>query len=151
MGSHPVLCPRESLERPAIGGSMFAFAPPEIVARLQKAGIEVVTDDTPRRQIPLADPLVVQPCFDPEDEDGRPYRLELAPDDLHKANISGGDPYYCEVPDPAADVTFHDSEKHLFVQYLRRAFRWGGFPGWEHDPRCPEREIAHLAEGLLAI
>lgn len=86
------------------------------------------------------DPLVVYP---PEgalselgqgegDIDGsRLFEAVLAPDDLHKDNISGGDPYAIALPDPAADSLFLN-ERHglLFVPYLRLAIlRWGGFPG----------------------
>ena len=57
----------------------------------------------------------------------------LAPDDLHKDNTSGGDPYGLLLPCPAADFEFIN-ERHglLFVPYLRLAvLRWGGFPGLE--------------------
>ena len=61
-----------------------------------------------------------------------PSPLWLAPDRLHKANISGGDPYGIELPFRGADPPF-DGEPHdlPFVDYLRLAFRWGGFPGLE--------------------
>jgi len=83
------------------------------------------------------DPLVVDALesavdsLDDEDEDG-PAFLALAPDDLHKANTSGGDPYGITVPDLRADAEFLN-ERHglLFVEYLRLCFRWGGFPGYE--------------------
>ena len=35
-----------------------------------------------------------------------PFRIDLAPDDFHKANISGGAPYCIEVPFPGADPLF---------------------------------------------
>ena len=83
------------------------------------------------------DPLVVDPpegalsfFFDEEDaEDGQ--FAGLAPDDLHKDNTSGGDPYGVRLPNPAADFLF-EYERHnlLFVPYLRLAIlQWGGFPG----------------------
>ena len=58
-------------------------------------------------------------------------RAGLAPDDLHKDNTSGGDPYGVRLPNPAADFLF-EYERHglLFVPYLRLAIlEWGGFPG----------------------
>ncbi len=58
------------------------------------------------------------------------FRIDLAPDHLHKANISGGSPYCIEVPFLGADPLLSD-ERHglLFLDYLRLAFRWAGFPG----------------------
>jgi hypothetical protein len=83
------------------------------------------------------DPLVVDPpegalsfLYDEEDESEAMF-AGLAPDDLHKDNISGGDPYGVRLPNPAADFLF-EYERHnlLFVPYLRLAIlQWGGFPG----------------------
>ena len=65
--------------------------------------------------------------------------IDLAPDWLHKAHVSGGSPYTVEVPNRAIDGPLLD-EPHstTFVNYLRIAFRWGGFPGW--DPEQPTRD-----------
>jgi hypothetical protein len=80
------------------------------------------------------DPLVVDPPEDPlsdlyEEEDG--VFVCLAPDDLHKDNVSGGDPYGLHLPNPSADFLFmYERHDLLFVPYLRLAIlRWGGFPG----------------------
>jgi hypothetical protein len=61
-----------------------------------------------------------------------PSLLCLAPDFLHKINNSGGDPYGIDLPFRGADPPF-DGEPHdlPFVDYLRLALRWGGFPGLE--------------------
>lgn len=91
------------------------------------------------------DPLVV---YDPEgaisDLDDWEMMLEegdvdaserfegsLAPDELHKDNISGGDSYSVGLPDPSADFVLLNERHELhFVPYLRMAIlRWGGFPG----------------------
>jgi hypothetical protein len=60
--------------------------------------------------------------------------------------------YTIELPDAAADARLkgapHDAS---FVNYLRLAFRWGGFPGWERHQNRPEKELALLTEGLLPI
>ena len=60
-----------------------------------------------------------------------PFTAGLAPDDLHKDNISGGDPYSVALPDPSADfVLLYERHGLLFVPYLRLALlRWGGLPG----------------------
>jgi hypothetical protein len=61
-----------------------------------------------------------------------PLYLDLAPDCLHKANISGGAPYAMIVPSDTADAIFENEAHELpFVEYLRLCFRWGGFPGLE--------------------
>ena len=106
------------------------------------------------------DPLVVDPpegalafLFDAEEDEGRSegskWFAGLAPDDLHKDNVSGGDPYGVHLPNPSADFTFF-YERHglLFVPYLRFAILdWGGFPGL--DGRAIRFEpLADLVAGL---
>jgi len=106
------------------------------------------------------DPLVLYPFMDavqawfgedlvfeePEIE------LPLAPDDISKAFQSGGDPYAVKLPDPIADGLFlNEPHKTTFVEYLRIAFQWGGFPGWERAAQRPDKELGYLREGLLAI
>jgi hypothetical protein len=60
-----------------------------------------------------------------------PDGLALAPDDLYKDNVSGGDPYGVYLPKPSADFVFLYERRDLyFVPYLRLAIlHWGGFPG----------------------
>ena len=66
-----------------------------------------------------------------------PIELSLAPDSLHKANISGGPPYGIELPFLGVDPIFANEDHRLpFVDYLRMCFRWAGFPGLaEHAGR----------------
>lgn len=60
--------------------------------------------------------------------------------------------YTMALPDAGADAAL-DGEPHKtsFVGYLRIAFRWGGFPGWERYDKRPEKELKFLSEGLLPI
>jgi hypothetical protein len=84
--------------------------------------------------------------FDPE-----PFRVPIAPDYLHKYNISGGMWYHIVLPNPAADavLTAEDHEAR-FVCYLRLCFRWGGIPGLEFaDVTAPE--IAFLTRDLFPL
>jgi len=82
------------------------------------------------------DPLVVDP---PEGalsflfDEGDGIFVGLAPDDLHKDNTSGGDPYGLQLPNPSADfLLMYERHNMLFVPYLRLAIlNWGGFPGLE--------------------
>lgn len=111
------------------------------------------------------DPLAVHPPATAdwqleEWEDGRsgvhpellgPHHLSLAPDHLHKANISGGPPYGVELPFRGADPIFVNEAHGLpFVDYLRLCFRWGGFPRLErHADRADVRAcVARLCDGI---
>lgn len=84
------------------------------------------------------------------DED-EPLTIDIAPDALHKANISGGGPYAIIVPDAAVDAHLDEEPNDVgFVAYLRIAILdWGGFPGWadSEGPRPPE--LDRLREGLV--
>jgi hypothetical protein len=76
-----------------------------------------------------------------------PFGLDLAPDYLHKANISGGPPYGIELPFCGADPIFANEEHNLpFVDYLRLCFRWGGFPRLE---RYADRsDVQHFLDAM---
>jgi hypothetical protein len=78
--------------------------------------------------------------------------IAIAPDDLHKANTSGDDPYEIAVPDLRADGEVQN-ERHrlLFVDYLRLCFRFGGFPGYEGQDRDVPPELEMLQSGLIAF
>ena len=104
------------------------------------------------------DPLVVFPLDDALEE--RKQRMEdegeavvtIAPDDLHKANTSGGEPYEIAVPDLRADGELLNERHHLlFVDYLRLCFRFGGFPGYDGIDRGMPWEIEILRKDLLAF
>ena len=110
----------------------------------------------PRGNPVAPDPLVVYALdegiveFDDDDDDGeRPTALTIAPDDLHKANTSGGDPYEMAIPDLRADGELLNERHELFfVDYLRLAFRFGGFPGYEGRSTTPV-ELKQLAADLI--
>jgi hypothetical protein len=60
--------------------------------------------------------------------------------------------YTIDLPNGAADAPLRgESHNTTFVNYLRIAFKWGGFPGWEHQANRPELELKKLTEGLLEI
>ena len=108
----------------------------------------------------LTDPLVIDgpavTISENEMFEGEPdYEPEcvLAPDRYHKHEISGGQPYSIGLPCPAADAVLLYEENELYlVDYLRRCFRYGGFPGFfDDESRIPEREMAMLTGGLLEI
>jgi hypothetical protein len=113
----------------------------EVVGSVNFVGVH------PEWDFEYADPLVVDCPIDHivreyeereasgwfEEEDTDRFPLDLAPDYLHKADVSGGAPYSIWVPDAAADARweFDDLHETAFVGYLRSALLdWGGFPGW---------------------
>jgi hypothetical protein len=120
------------------------------------------------RELWTTDPLVIE-YFDPvkqykswkwnRDEFGDdyldcigPFRLEVAPDELHKAALSGGGPYSmaCDVPTVDA-VLLEQRHCACLVPYLKIAFDWGGFPGFECYPDAPLEFINNLKRDLLPL
>jgi len=103
------------------------------------------------------DPLVVYALdegaleYDQEEdeEEGTPSAITIAPDDLHKANTSGGAAYEMAIPDLRADGELLNERHQLFfVDYLRLSFRFGGFPGYDGAGEVPA-DISVLKTGLL--
>jgi hypothetical protein len=75
-------------------------------------------------------------------------RLDLSPDRLHKANVSGGSPYGVALPDASVDPVWCNDDLHpatTFVDYLRSALlRSGGFPAWSGPPEVQRALAARL-------
>jgi hypothetical protein len=84
------------------------------------------------------------------EEDESIFPFTIAPDDLLKANISGA-AIDVMLPNTGADAAFLESERRMFVAYLRESFRWGGFPGLKHYPNHDAALLAQLREGLLPL
>lgn len=83
----------------------------------------------------------------PEYREGRPFELPIAPDHLHKDNVSGGAPYGLVLPDACADALIVTETATSFVSYLQRVFATGGFPRPSRHPR--QWAVTHaLAAGL---
>src|SRR5262245_4080235 len=113
---------------------------PEGLDPLVVFGPEVAVSDIDDREI-LAE----------EGEKGDSKRLEvgLAPDELHKDNVSGGEPYSVAMPELSADfMLLYERHNLLFVPYLRMAIlRWGGFPGLDMQ-EVSFRALDDLVAGL---
>jgi hypothetical protein len=113
--------------------------------------------DEPRSGV-CTDPLMVEPLtrvigiFEDQEFEGRKY-VSLAPDDCFKSGGGGCGPYGMWVPNARADGVFAviGCKGPTFVDYLRNAFRWGGFPGWAGRRGCPHKTISKLTEGLTPI
>ena len=78
-----------------------------------------------------------------------PSSKGISPNAHHKADFSDGTPYEMALPDPRADAELLN-ERHgiFFVDYLRLAFRFGGFPGFD-APECPLGIMPLLRRELL--
>ncbi len=58
--------------------------------------------------------------------------MDLAPDYLHKAGVSGGPPYGMALPNPGVEgLLLWERHQTTFVSYLRICMRWAGMPGWD--------------------
>lgn len=78
------------------------------------------------------------------------FILPVAPDRLHKANISSDAPYGFRLPDSTAEGLFVGDVAMPFVSYLNWVFRHGGFPGSASgDAQWKVKQ--GLAAGLLAL
>ena len=128
----------------------------EVVGEVNLTGRHPTID--PPGNTVATDPLLVYGLdegaleYDEEDGDeGAPCAITIAPDDLHKANVSGGSPYTMAFPDARADGELvHERHQLFFVDYLRLCFEFGGFPGYEGKGTQPQ-ELRALAEGLVAF
>jgi hypothetical protein len=87
--------------------------------------------------------------------DAEPYELDFSPDDLHKADISGGAPYAVRVPDASADaLVVWEPHETTFVNYLRIVLRFAGMGGMGevrhhgHDLFPTPPEVERLAAEL---
>lgn len=78
------------------------------------------------------------------------FVLPLAPDRLHKDNVSGGPPYGIILPDGSADGLFVGETTMPFVSYLNWVFRNGGFP-WPTPPDNQWLLKQALARDLLPL
>ena len=68
-----------------------------------------------------------------QEESGEAFIVDLAPDHLHKAGISGGMPYGLPGDRPRADtILLYERHCTSFTGYLRRALYWRGFPGFDY-------------------
>jgi hypothetical protein len=82
---------------------------------------------------------------DPEiGEDG--FFFDFAPDELHKANISGAT-HEIEMAQYVADPVIHGVAGRsgiTLVEYLRMSIAWGGMPGWSFKPDQAPAALAAL-------
>ena len=133
-GSHPALCFWEGPDFPGV------YADPLMVT-LDHFNFEIESWEQDYDDGEDPGPMAPVIGWEPQMK----ARLAVADDQLDEG-------YSIEVPNPGADGRVRLDEREVgFVDYLRNAFRWGGFPGWEGQARRPEAELKVLTEGLLPI
>lgn len=74
------------------------------------------------------------------------FNFDFAPDELHKANISGST-HYITLTERVADPIIWGVDGRpgiSLVDYLRLSISWGGMPGWSFDP-------AHVPAALAGL
>lgn len=83
--------------------------------------------------------------------EARPFQLPIAPDRLHKDNVSGGPPYAIALPDGCVDGLVLAETPVPFVSYLNWVFANGGFP-WRAGSDHAAWQVRHdLAKDLLPL
>lgn len=118
-----------------------------------------LSDEDSDKEPWFSDPLVLDARLGPvasrpdraRCEDGR-FALSLAPDSVTKANVSGGGPVtvFCDVP--AFDVCLAGQHGSLtLLSYLRWAFEWSGFPGFDYIPDAPREMLKEWGRGLTRL
>jgi hypothetical protein len=82
-----------------------------------------------------------------------PFRMPISPPRSVKAGSSAeGDHYVITLPGATLDAIIENEPHGLdFVNYLRLAFEWGGFPGYADIPSKAPALIYRLKERLLPI
>ncbi|WP_147394430.1 hypothetical protein [Arthrobacter cheniae] len=78
------------------------------------------------------------------------FVLPVSPDRLHKANLSGGQPYGFRIPCSDADGVFTAPAEMSFVSYLNLVLENGGFAAWPPGDAMA-RLKNRLADGMLAL
>ena len=86
---------------------------------------------------------------------GQAFAIDFSPDDLHKAEISGGPPYAIEAPNLAVDgIVLWEIHQTTFVNYLRTVIQHAGLGGLSltkrhgHDPLPVPGDVQELVSQL---
>jgi hypothetical protein len=82
-----------------------------------------------------------------------PFRMPISPPRSVKAgNRAEGDDYVVTLPNASLDAAVENEVHGLnFVDYLRLAFEWAGFPGYADIPDKAPPLLSRLKESLLPI
>ena len=78
--------------------------------------------------------------------------IDIAPDVVTKANVSGAGPVVMSGAAPRFDnVLVGQAGSLTLLSYLRLAFDWGGFPGFEYIADAPTELIEELRRDLTRL
>ncbi len=112
-----------------------------------------ILDEGDEREPWYSDPLVVYVDIESLMElDDVESVVEIAPDDVTKANVSGGAPIHFSTSERAFDsVMIGQHGSFTFHSYLQHAFLWGGFPGFQYISDAPHDTLKQLAAGLIRL
>ncbi|AUY49072.1 hypothetical protein C2142_09090 [Streptomyces sp. CB01881] len=87
-----------------------------------------------------------EPLRDRPESEGAGFLFEFAPDELHKANISGST-HDILLAEATADPVVRGVDGRpgiTLVEYLRLSIAWGGMPGWSLQPDRAPSALAAL-------
>jgi hypothetical protein len=102
--------------------------------------------------VEFLDERLFKECCAEYDEEHGCWYLAIAPDHFFKDGVGGDGAYEIALPNTAVDapllLEWHET---TFVNYLRIALQWGGFPGFARIPDPPVEDLAYLTEGLLPM
>lgn len=131
--------------------------PLSLRAWLEQVGSVNLVGEHPGWDFEFTDALVVQvepeqillAHADWEADRGTPFdtgdfRLDFAADFYHKTDVSGGEPRSLVVPNLAVDGEVEgERPAGMFLDHLRTAFAWAGFPGWDgpDPPGAPDPAV----------
>ena len=119
--------------------------------------------NSPKAEEIQADPLAVIPMADDVEEQMEDWHkseglrsvqlfVSFLPRDkafLGSTDDMIEDGYEIAIPDSGADGLLQGADPNLmFVDYLRLAFKFGGFPGWARHSSRPDDELMKLSSGL---
>ena len=78
--------------------------------------------------------------------------IDLAPDAITKANVSGAGPISMHCSSQRFDdVLIGQHGCFTLLSYLRHAFEWGGFPGFAYIPDAPTEMLQSWSQGLTEL
>jgi hypothetical protein len=84
-------------------------------------------------------------------EETGPFEFVIAPDCLHKDDISGGDPYRM-LPSASMDAVLRGEPHHcLFIEYIRICLASAGYPGFALQGLRTPDALTKASEELLAF
>ena len=123
----------------------------------RSACVGILDDDSAGVEPWYSDPLVInidlnwlmkQAAESPENIDS----IEIAPDDVTKAGVSGSGPISMSCVQPSFDnVLIGQHGSFTLLSYLRHAFEWAGFPGFDFIPDAPIPMLRSMAQGLVRL